>query len=44
VAGKNGSGSFPECGGGGGGGGGGVIRVFGVQPASLGGQISPPAS
>jgi hypothetical protein len=43
VAGKNGSGQFPQCAGGGGGGGTGVIRVFGVAPASLGGQISPPA-
>lgn len=44
VAGKNGSGQFPECGGGGGGGGAGVTRVFGVPPSSLGGQLSPPAS
>ncbi len=44
VVGKNGSGSFPQCGGGGGGGGAGVIRVFGVSPASIGGQVSPPAS
>jgi len=44
VAGKNGTGNFPQCGGGGGGGGAGVVRVFGVPPASLTGTISPPAS
>jgi hypothetical protein len=44
VAGKNGSGNFPQCGGGGGGGGAGAIRVYGVPPASLGGTISPAAS
>lgn len=43
VAGKNGSGSFPQCGGGGGGGGAGVIRAYGPA-SSLTGQISPTAS
>lgn len=38
------SGNNTLCAGGGGGGGAGVIRVFGVPPSSLGGQISPPAT
>lgn len=44
TTGKNGSGSFPQCGGGGGGGGAGAIRVYGVAPSSIGGTVSPAAN